>query len=138
MKKKLTVLLAALAAFCALTSCEGNTLPEGMDENTLLEQGRAVVLALNASEWKEIYDQFRSDAQETTSPEGIESYMAEILEEAGPYETEEDNLLTGQKLDSGEEYATTVLYCEHEDEDVMYRIAFSKDMELIGIQIKVQ
>ena len=48
-------------------------------------------------------------------------------------------MATGQKLkDTGEEYGTAVLYCKHEKKTVMYRVAFSTEMELMGIEAKVQ
>ena len=140
MKKKIAVLLtgALLAAACLLTGCQGNTLPEGMDETALLDAGRGIVTALNQGQWQEVYDQLREDAQSTTSAEGIEEYMSAVLEDAGAYKSEDDSLLTGQTLDSGEEYGTAVLYCNHEKDDVMYRIAFSTDMELIGLQVQTK
>ena len=137
MKKRILFsILSLISLLCLLTSCSGHELPQGMSETQLLTQGRAVVTALNEEQWQQIYDQLRQDAQLTTSPEGIQSYATSVFDEAGAYQKEEDILLTGQKLDSGEEYATAVFYCQHEKDDVMYRIAFSTDMELIGLQVQ--
>ena len=49
MRKKLALLLAALSALLLLSGCKvsGNPLPEGMEEETVLEQGREVVALLN-------------------------------------------------------------------------------------------
>ncbi len=141
MKKRLILLAAVLTVLCLLSGCKvsGNPLPEGMEEETVLEQGREVVARLNGGEWQAVYDALREDAKETSSPEAIQAYMEEFLDKAKAYEKETDAMATGQKLkDTGEEYATAVFYCKHEKKSLMYRIAYSTDMELMGIQITVR
>lgn len=141
MKKKFALLLAAVSALLLLSGCRvsGNPLPEGMEEDTVLEQGREVVALLNSGGWQEVYDRLRSDAQETSSPETIQSYMEERLEKAKAYVKETEAMTTGQKLkDTGEEYGTAVIYCKHEKKSIMYRVAYSVDMELMGIEARVQ
>ncbi len=141
MKKKFALLLAAVSALLLLSGCRvsGNPLPEGMEEDTVLEQGREIVALLNGGSWQEVYDRLRSDAQETSSPETIQSYMEERLEKAKAYVKETEAMTTGQKLkDTGEEYGTAVIYCKHEKKSIMYRVAYSVDMELMGIEARVQ
>ena len=141
MKKRLLLLPAALACFLLLSGCKvsGNPLPEGMEEETVLSQGREVVALLNGGGWQEVYDLLRSDAKETSSPEAIQSYMEERLDKAGAYKSETEAMATGQKLkDTGEEYGTAVLYCKHEKKSMMYRVAYSAGMELMGIEVKVR
>ena len=142
MKKRLpAAALTALLALLLLSGCKvsGNPLPQGMDENSVLEQGRTVVSLLNGGEYQTVYDSLRADAQQTSSPEAIRAYVEERLEKAGAYRSESDAMATGQTLkDTGEEYATAVLYCKHEKKSLMYRIAYSVDMELMGIQITVR
>lgn len=141
MKKRLVLLAAALGVLLLLSGCKvsGNPLPEGMEEETVLSEGREVVALLNGEGWQEVYDLLRDDAKETSSPEGIQSYMEERLDKAGAYKSEDEAMATGQKLkDTGEEYGTAVLYCKHEKKSVIYRIAYSTDMELMGIEIKVR
>ena len=76
MKKKLWALAEALlACLVVLCACKGNPLPQGMEEDKVLQQGRSVMELLNQGDWQAVYDQLRSDAKETTSPENIESYM---------------------------------------------------------------
>ncbi len=136
MKKKFALLLAAVSALLLLSGCRvsGNPLPEGMEEDTVLEQGREIVALLNGGSWQE-----GSDAQETSSPETIQSYMEERLEKAKAYVKETEAMTTGQKLkDTGEEYGTAVIYCKHEKKSIMYRVAYSVDMELMGIEARVQ
>ena len=141
MRKKFALALAVLSTLLLLSGCKvsGNPLPEGMEEETVLEQGREVVAMLNGGEWQEVYDLLRSDARETSSPETIQSYMEERLEKAKAYVKETEAMATGQKLkDTGEEYGTAVIYCKHEKKSIMYRVAYSVDMELMGIEVKVQ
>lgn len=141
MRKKFALALAVLSTLLLLSGCKvsGNPLPEGMEEETVLEQGREVVAMLNGGEWQEVYDLLRPDAQETSSPETIQSYMEERLEKAKAYVKETEAMATGQKLkDTGEEYGTAVIYCKHEKKSVMYRVAYSVDMELMGVEAKVQ
>ncbi|WP_160638225.1 DUF3887 domain-containing protein [Pseudoflavonifractor sp. 60] len=140
MRKKL-LLLSILAALCLLAGCKvsGNPLPEGMEKETLLEQGREIVTLLNEGGYQEVYDRLRADAQETSSPEGIQTYMEERLDKAQAYVRETEAIATGQKIkDTGEQYGTAVFYCKHEKKSVMYRIAYSTDLELMGIQVSVR
>lgn len=141
MRKRALLLALALGLLLTLSGCKvsGNPLPEGMEEETVLEQGREVVALLNGEGWQEVYDLLRSDAKETSSPEAIQSYMAQRLDKAGAYKSEDEAMATGQTLkDTGEEYGTAVLYCKHEKKSVIYRVAYSTDMELMGIEIKVR
>lgn len=141
MRKRSLLLPLVLALLLALSGCKvsGNPLPEGMEEETVLSEGREVVALLNSEGWQEVYDLLRDDAKETSSPEAIQSYMEERLDKAGAYKSEDEAMATGQKLkDTGEEYGTAVLYCKHEKKSVIYRIAYSTDMELMGIEIKVR
>ena len=141
MRKKFALLLAALAALFLLSGCKvsGNPLPEGMEGDTVLEQGREIVALLNGGDWQEVYSRLRADAQEAASPETIQSYMEERLEKAGAFKEEDEAFATGQKIkETGEEYGTAVLYCKHEKKSIMYRVAYSTDMELMGIEARVR
>ena len=76
-------LLALLVCLLLLCACDGNPLPQGMEEETLLDQGREIVQLLNEGDYDAIYDQMRQDGQETTSVEDIQSYFQAVLDEAG-------------------------------------------------------
>ena len=139
--KKIILLLAVVPALLLLSGCKvsGNPLPQGMEEERVLDQGREVVALLNGGGWQEVYDLLREDAKETSSPEAIQSYMEERLDKAGAFKEEDEAMATGQKIkETGEEYGTAVFYCKHEKKSLMYRIAYSTDMELMGIQITVR
>lgn len=142
MKKKLLILAVLMAVLC-LVGCKGENmgkdLPEGMNKADVAEQGREVVAMIVDEDWQGLYDRLRDDAKETTSVSGIKLYMQELIGKTGTYVSEKDCMVTGQKMkDTGEKYATAVFFCKHEKKDVIYRIAFSTDMELMGFQAKKQ
>ena len=141
MKKRILTLCAALCATLRLCSCgvKGNPLPEGMDEASVLAAGEEIVTQLNEEQWQAVYDRLREDVKASTTPEAIQSHIESVLEEVGPFESTKDTMTTGQTVkETGEKYGTAVFYCQHEKDQAMYRIAFSTDMELIGLQITEQ
>ena len=125
---------------CACGTPEGNPLPEGMDEAAVLTAGEAIVADLNAGNWQTVYDLLRDDAKAATgSPDAIQTLMEGVLKKTGAFKQIETSMATGQTLkESGEPYATAVFYCKHEKNQAMYRIAFSTEMELIGLAVKKQ
>ena len=142
MKKRILTLLCILCTALALCSCPvtGNPIPEGMDEAAVIAAGEEIISDLNEGNWQEIFDQLREDAQASTgSPAAIQAHMESVLAKVGPFEKLKDTMVTGQSVkETGEKYATAVFYCQHEKDQAMYRIAFSTDMELIGLQITEQ
>ena len=141
MKKRILTLCAALCAALLLCSCDvkGNPLPEGMDEVSVLAAGEEIVTQLNDAQWQAVYDQLREDVKTSTTPEDIQAHIESVLDKIGPYKSLKDTMTTGQTVkETGEKYGTAVFYCQHEKDQAMYRIAFSTDMELIGLQITEQ
>ena len=128
----------ALILVLALTGCSGKPLPEDMDEETLLDAGREIVTLLNEGDYQGVYDRMRADGQEASTVDDVREAMENLLDEVGPYVKENDTLATGQTLDSGEEYGTAVFYCKHEKKNVVYRVAFSTEMELMGFTVGKQ
>lgn len=136
-KRVMGMILALILVF-VLAGCSGKPLPEGMDEETLLDAGREIVALLNQGEYQEVYDRMRADGQAESTVENIQDAMEDLLDEVGAYKKETDSLATGQTLDSGEEYGTAVLYCKHEKKNAVYRVAFSTQMELMGFTVGEQ
>ena len=136
-KRVMGMTLALILVF-VLAGCSGKPLPEGMDEETLLDAGREIVTLLNQGEYQEVYDRMRADGQAESTVENIQDAMEDLLDEVGAYKKETDSLATGQTLDSGEEYGTAVLYCKHEKKNAVYRVAFSTQMELMGFTVGEQ
>lgn len=138
MRRGAVLLCACLLLLLPSCAMRGNPLPEGMEAETVLEVGRAVVQQLNAGEEDAVYAQLRQDAQSTSSAEDLHAYVASALERAGSYERETEAMATGQSLDSGEVYATAVLCCKHQRKTIIYRVAFDTDMRLIGFEMSLR
>ena len=141
MKKRIAIAFLILCTAVLLCACKvsGNPLPEGMDEAAVLAAGEEIVEQLNAGQWQTVYDQLREEVKSTTTPEAIQTHIESVLSEVGPFQSLKDSMATGQTIkETGEKYATAVFYCQHEKDQSMYRIAFSTDMELIGLQITEQ
>lgn len=136
--KRLTAGMLAVVLVALLAGCSGKALPDGMDEEALLDAGREIVTLLNEGDYQAVYDRMRADGQETSTVDDIREAMENLLDDVGPYVKENDTLVTGQKLDSGEEYGTAVFYCKHEKKKAVYRVAFSTEMELMGFTVGEQ
>lgn len=127
----------AVLALCLLflAGCQGRALPEGMEEETLLDAGRETVLLLIRGEYEEVHALLREDQRELISAEDIQSLLLRQLDGAGVYQEIESSMATGQSSD-GEDYGVAVFYCAYSKDDVLFRLAFDPDMSLIGISIQ--
>lgn len=139
MKNALVVLFCAFCMLFLMTGCKKTPIPEGMDEQAMLETGRAVITLLNDGEYDELLTWFREDIQaQNTAQDMQEMFQPEFLK-AGEYKKEEKTLINGRTdKESGEEFGVAVFYCKHAKDDVLYQIAFDKDMLLIGLSVKTQ
>lgn len=121
-----------------LSSCthKGNPLPEGMDEETVLAEGRKVVTLLVNGDYQAVVDQLRPDVAADVTAEQVEAAM-EDAKKAGAYVSESDSMATGRTVkDSHDECAEAVIMAKHEKDVVRYRIAFDTEMNLIGLQVR--
>lgn len=132
MKRMMAVWLVCLLL---LTGCKGRPLPEGMDEAALLSKGQEVLLSLVGGDYEAVYGELRQDVAEGTSPEDIQTLALRQLDGAGVYKQIESRMATGQSS-NGEDYGVAVLYCQFSKDDVLVRLAFDPDLELIGLEIK--
>ena len=139
MRRKAAPLAAlVLALALLLAGCRGgNPLPDGMEEEPLLAAGRDVMLQLVGGDYEAVHGALRADVAEGTTVEDIRDLVLRQLDGAGVYKQISDSMATGQTT-NGETYGVAVLYCEFSKEEVLFRLAFDAEMDLIGIDIRQQ
>ncbi len=131
----LTALFLAVLLMCS--GCQGHPLPEGMEEDALLDAGKEVLLQLVAGEYETVRQEFRSDVADTVTAEDIQEIVVRQLDGAGAYKQINDSMVTGRTA-NGNEYGEAVFYCNFAEKNVIFRIAFDPDMVLIGLDIRQQ
>ena len=134
MKRMMAPLLLCLLV---LSGCGGNPLPAGMDEEAVIQAGIEVVKAAGEGDYDTIYARFRSDVQEGMTLENLRDVVENNTAGCGYYVQVEDTLATGQKSD-GESYGVAVLYAKYSKGEVLYRVAFDPEMNLIGLSVTKQ
>lgn len=117
-----------------LSGCNGKPLPEGMDEDTLFTAGKDVVLLLVGGEFETVHEMLREDLRGQISVDNIRAEVSAQLSDAGVYKQIEDHMATGEVID-GVRYGISVLYCEFSEEDVLIRVSFDKDWNLVGFSL---
>ena len=137
MRRSAASLAALVMALLLLAGCQGNPLPDGMDEAALLEAGRDVVLLLVSGDYESVRAALRPDVAETVAEEDIQRLVLQQTDGAGVYKQIDSSMVTGQSSD-GEDYGVGVYYCQYAKKKVLFRIAFDRDMQLIGMEVKKQ
>lgn len=138
MRKQMALFTAlALSVLLLLSACRGAPLPSGMDESALLEAGKDVMLLMVGGDYEVVYGMLRADVAAGTTPEAIGDLVLRQTENAGIYKQIDSSMATGQSS-NGEEFGVAVLYCDFSKKDVLFRLAFDTNMDLIGIDIKQQ
>lgn len=137
MRRSAASLAALVMALLLLAGCQGNPLPDGMDEAALLEAGRDVVLLLVSGDYESVRAALRPDVAETVAVEDIQRLVLQQTDGAGVYKQIDSSMVTGQSSD-GEDYGVGVYYCQYAKKKVLFRIAFDRDMQLIGMEVKKQ
>lgn len=137
MRRSAASLAALVIALLLLAGCQGNPLPDGMDEAALLEAGRDVVLLLVSGDYESVRAALRPDVAETVAVEDIQSLVLQQTDGAGVYKQIDSSMVTGQSS-GGEDYGVGVYYCQYAKKKVLFRIAFDRDMQLIGMEVKKQ
>ncbi len=135
--KRIRSILCALLAALVVTGCSGESLPDGMTEEALIDAGRQVLLLAVDGNYEAVQEQLREDVRETVTAEDIRSVVLTNVDGAGVYKQIESYMTTGQDAD-GERLGIAVLYCEYSEDDVLFRIAFDEDMCLVGLSVKKQ
>ena len=134
MKKILMLAMSLVFSLLLVTGCKGEPLPEGMDENALFTAGKDVVLLLVGGEYETVHEMFREDLREKISVDDIRDKVSLQLSDAGVYKQIEDHMATGEVAD-GVRYGISVLYCEFSEEDVLIRVSFDSDWNLVGLSL---
>lgn len=121
--------------FLLLCSCQGKPLPAGMDEETLLKNGREVTVLLAGGDYEGVLSRIRADVAAGVSAEDIQKLVITQTDGAGTYKQIDSVMTTGQ-YSNGEDYGVAVLYCGYTKKNVLFRLAFDGNYELIGMEIK--
>lgn len=137
MREKLLPLAAAVVLLLLLCGCQGKPLPGGMEEEVLLSHGREAAAMLAAGQFDEVYGILREDVALSTSAEEIRSMVLQQTDGAGVYQQIDSAMVTGQSS-QGEDYGVAVIYCDYSKKNVLFRLAFDVDYQLIGMQVKEQ
>lgn len=126
--------VSLILLLCSLSGCKGTPLPEGMNEDALFTAGKDVVLLLVGSEFETVHEMLREDLREQISVDDIRTAVSVQLADAGVYKQIEDHMATGG-VDNGVRYGISVLYCEFSEEDVLIRVSFDEDWNLVGFSL---
>lgn len=118
-----------------LCGCQGKPLPAGMDEAALQQNGREVAFLLAGGDYEAVLDRMREDVAASTTAEDIQSLVIRQTDGAGVYKEIDSAMTTGQSSD-GEEYGVAVVYCKYTKKNVLFRLAFDANYELIGLEVK--
>lgn len=135
MRQKARSFAALALAVLLLCGCQGKPLPEGMDEETLLKNGREVAVLLAGGDYEGVRSRMREDVAASAAAEDIQSLALRQLDGAGTYKQIDSAMVTGQSS-GGEEYGVAVLYCSYSKKNVLFRLAFDTNYELIGLEIR--
>lgn len=118
-----------------LSGCEGKPLPAGMEEETLLRHGREMVILLTGGDYEAVLERMREDVAASVTAEDIRALVISQTDGAGVYHQIDSSMATGQSS-NGEEYGVAVFYCKYEKKNVLFRLAFDTNYELIGLEVK--
>lgn len=83
-----------------------------------------------------VYALLREDVAAQTSADAISVLLGEARDGLGEPKYISDTLVTGVTDKSSEPHAIAVIYWKFDRKNVMFRVAFDTDMQLIGLEIK--
>lgn len=136
MKQKTRSFAALALLVLLLCGCQGRPLPEGMNEETLLQNGREIVALLASGSYEEVHGMMREDVAAEVTAERIQQLVLKQTDGAGSYKQIESCMATGQSS-NGERYGVAVFYCNYSKKNVMFRLAFDTSYELIGMEVRI-
>ena len=139
MKKLISLLFALSLVFtlCACSSTSTISVPDGLDKNTLILSGEAVVTKLNRGEYNTVQEMFREDVAASLSEGAVEDMVTEYFDGAGEFEKFSSTEAFG-KTDtaSGEEYAVVMVVAKYDDDKLTFHVGFDTNMQLIGLSVE--
>ena len=136
MKQKTRSFAALVLLVLLLCGCQGRPLPEGMNEETLLQNGREIVALLASGSYEEVHGMMREDVAAEVTAERIQQLVLKQTDGAGTYKQIESWMATGQSS-NGERYGVAVFYCNYSKKNGMFRLAFDTSYELIGMEVRI-
>ena len=117
-----------------LTACGGSELPTGVDADELMAAGQEVALLLVEEEYEAVYELLREDQRALVTVDLIRQTVSEELRGAGEYKQIEKRMTTGT-TENGERYAIAMFYCDFLEEDVLIRVCFDAQLQLVGFSL---
>ena len=69
--------------------------------------------------------------------EDIRKVVLNNVDGAGVYKQIEDSMTTAQDAE-GERLGVAVLYCDYSEDEVLFRVAFDREMNLVGLSVTKQ
>ena len=135
MKQHTLPRLACLLLALVLTGCAPRALPDGMEEDAVIEAGQEIVELLVGGKYQETAALFREDIN--VSADTVQNLMEDVAGDLGFFLGRRDVMATGRTVD-GVEYGEAVILCEYKKDDVLFRVCFDTDMILVGLEITKQ
>ena len=122
---------------CACRSTSTISVPDGLDKNTLILSGQAVVTKLNGGEYDAVQAMLREDVAAALSETAIADMAAEYLSDAGEFKKFSSTEAFG-KTDpaSGERYGVVMVVAKYDHDKLTFHVGFDTDMQLIGLSIE--
>lgn len=126
---------AAILLLLLLTGCaRGNPLPEGMSADEVIRSGTQIMLQVVRGEYDAVHGLLREDQRQASTAQDFRDLALRELEGAGVYRQVSDAMASGQSA-GGEELGVALLYCDFAEKDVLFRVAFDREMNFVGISI---
>lgn len=135
MRQKIRSAAALVLLVLLLCACQGKPLPAGMEEETLLSHGREAVVLLTGGDYEAVRELMRADVAAGVTAEDIRNLVLKQADGAGVYKEIDSSMVTGQSSD-GESYGVAVFYCKYAKKNVLFRLAFDSNYELIGLEVR--
>lgn len=136
--KRFACLLITGALLCALfTGCKGKALPDGMEKEELVAAGLKVVLSVVDGDYETVYSAFREDVRSGTSAQAVQELALTGMDGAGVFRQIDSTMTTGQTVE-GNDIGVAVFYCDFTDDDVLFRVSFDEQMQLVGLSVQKQ